>query len=96
MSNRNSRRKCNTSECKSYDGLILSFQISKPSKGKITALFMDDNGNKVKDDVNVYQKWDVKECPVLLYQQVINLGDLYDYWESSIRKPGLIVLGALS
>jgi hypothetical protein len=39
---------------------------------------------------------DIKVCLILLYKQVINLGYLYDYWGTSMKKLGQIVLGALS
>jgi hypothetical protein len=59
-------------------------------------LFKDDNENKVKEYINIYQNWDVKECLILLYKQVNNLGDLYDYWGTLMKKLGRIVSRALS
>ncbi len=80
MNNQNPCKNCNKSKSKSYDGPILSFKTSKSNKSKITALFKDDNENKGKEYINIYQNGDMKECLILLYKQVINLGDLYNYW----------------
>jgi hypothetical protein len=38
----------------------------------------------------------MKECLILLYKQVINLGDLYGYWGTSMKKLGQIISHALS
>jgi hypothetical protein len=81
---------------KSYGSPILGFTTSKSNKSTITALFKDDNENKVKEYINIYQNGDVKECLILLYKQVIDLGDLYDYWGTSTKKFGQIVPRALS
>jgi hypothetical protein len=58
-------------------------------------LFKDDKEKKVKEYINIYQNGDTKECFILLYKQVINLEDLYDYWGTSMKKLGQIVLPAL-
>ncbi len=59
-------------------------------------MFKDDNEKKVKEYIDIYQIGDVKECLILLYKQVINLGNLYDYWGTSMKKLGQIVSRALS
>jgi hypothetical protein len=59
-------------------------------------LFKDNNENKVKEYINIYQNGDTKECLILLYKQVLDLGDLYDYWGTSIKKLGQVVSHALS
>jgi hypothetical protein len=96
MSNRNSCQNCSKSGSKSYNSPILSFKSSKPNKSKYTALFKDNNENEVKEYVSIYQHGDAKECLILLYKQVMDLGDLYNYWGSSMKKLGRIVLRALS
>jgi hypothetical protein len=96
MSNQNSCRNRNKGKNKSYDGPILGFKTSKSNESKITALFKDDDENKVKEYINIYQNGDVKEWLILFYKQVVNLGDLYDYWGTSIKILGQIVLRALS
>jgi hypothetical protein len=97
MSNCNSFQNCNKSKNKSYHGPILSFNTSKSNKSKITALFKDNNENKVKEYVNIYQHaGDAKECLILLYKQVMDLGDLNNYWGSSMKELGQLALHALS
>jgi hypothetical protein len=96
MSNQNSCRNRNKSENKSYDGPILSFKLSKPKESKITALFKDGNENKVNEYVNISQHVDAKECLIFLYKQVMDLGDLYNYWGFSMKKLGQIMSHALS
>jgi hypothetical protein len=96
MSKFNSRRNCNKCKSKSYDGPILSFKTSKLNKSKITGLFKGEDDNKVKEYINVYQNRDLNECLVLLYKQVIDLGDLYIYWGSLMKNLGQILSHALS
>jgi hypothetical protein len=79
VSNHNSCWNCSKSESKSYNGPILSFKSSKPNECKITAVFKDNDENEVKEDVNIYQHGDAKECLILPYKQVMDLGDLYNY-----------------
>ena len=88
MNNQNPCKNCNKSKRKSYDGPILGFKTSKSNKCKITALFKDDNENKVKEYINIYQNGYMKECLILLYKQVFDLGDLYNYWGTSMKKLG--------
>jgi hypothetical protein len=81
MINRNSCKNHNKSKSRRYDGPILGFKTSKSNESKITALFEDDNENEVKEYINMYQNEDMKECLILLYKQVIDLGYLYDIGE---------------
>jgi hypothetical protein len=92
MNNRNPRKNRNKSESKSYNGPILGFKTSKSNESKIAALFRDDDENEVKEYINIYQNG---ECLILLYKQVIVLGDHYDYWGTSMKKLGQIVSRAL-
>jgi hypothetical protein len=53
------------------------------NENKITTLFEDEDENKVKEYIDIYQNGDMKECLILLYKQVFDMGDLYDYWGTS-------------
>jgi hypothetical protein len=96
MNNQISGKNRNKSKSKSYDGPILGFKASKSNESKITSLFKDDDENKVKEYIYIYRNGDMKKCLIFLYRQVINLGDLYDCWGTSMKKLGQIVLCALS
>jgi hypothetical protein len=61
MSSSISRRNCDKSESKNYDGPILSFKTSKPNESKITSMFKDEDDKEVKGCLNVYQNGDAKD-----------------------------------
>jgi hypothetical protein len=76
--------------------VILKFKPSKLNKTQISAIFKDADNNEVKEYINIFQEGDSKENLVSLFKQLINLGDLYDLWGSSMKTLCQIFARALS
>jgi hypothetical protein len=65
--------------------VILRFKPSKLNETQISAIFKDADENKVKEYINIFQEGDSKENLIILFKQLIDLGNLYNLWGSSMK-----------
>ncbi len=76
--------------------VILRFKPSKLNETQISATFKDADKNKVKEYINIFHEGDPKENLVTLFKQVIDLGNLYNYWKGSFKTLCQVLARSLS